>query len=88
VWEDDPGGASLLIGDTYNHKVKRLDLLTGRVSTFLRGELSEPGGLAIARGELFVADTNSHRVRVADLATGETRTLEIDPNRHAHGGGH
>ena len=87
VWEDDPDGASLLIADTYNHKVKRIDLQTLRVSTLLSGELSEPGGLAVARGQLFVADTNNHRVRVADLATRETRTLEIDPSRHAHGGG-
>jgi sugar lactone lactonase YvrE len=26
VWADDPGGASLLVADTYNHRVKRIDL--------------------------------------------------------------
>lgn len=84
VWEDDPEGASLLIGDTYNHKVKRLDLETRRVSTFASGELSEPGGLALGRGQLFLADTNNHRVRVIDVTSRAARTLDIDLSRHAH----
>ena len=84
VWEDDPAGASLLVADTYNHKVKRLDLGTRRVSTFVVGELSEPGGLAHARGQLFVADTNHHRVAVVNPATRDVGTLAVDESRRAH----
>ena len=90
VWEDDHLRPSLLVADTYNHKIKRLDLTARRVTTIPAGELSELGGLAIARGQLFVADTNHHRVRVlelGDLAAGEARTLEVDEGRRAHGDG-
>ena len=90
VREDDPKGRALLVADTYNHKIKRLDLTTRRVSTFDAGELSEPGGLVSARGQLFIADTNNHRVRVVDLldlAAGTPRTLEVDESRRAHGDG-
>ncbi|MDQ3701303.1 MAG: hypothetical protein M3442_10320, partial [Chloroflexota bacterium] len=80
-WPDDPQGPSLLIADTYNHRIKRLDLQTREVRTLIgagapggfadgpgpSARFSEPGGLAIARGTLFVADTNNHRLRVVDL---------------------
>ena len=84
VWH----GGRLFIADTYNHKVKVLDPLTRRVSTFAgtgkagqadgaRGQFYEPGGLSVARGRLYVADTNNHAVRVVDLATKQTTTLAI-----------
>ena len=70
----------LLIADTYNHKVKLLDLKQGRVSTLLgtgepgarlgtlaETQLNEPGGLALLGGRILVADTNNHRI------------LELDP---------
>lgn len=80
-WRDDPDGESLLIADTYNHRIKRLDLTHGTVRTFIGGgppeghrdgngaeaRFSEPGDLAIARGRLFIADTNNHVVRSVDL---------------------
>ncbi|MGI8423681.1 MAG: alkyl hydroperoxide reductase [Chloroflexota bacterium] len=87
VWEDDPGGASLLIADTYNHKVKRLDLATRELTTFGGGvsDLSEPGGLVIGRSQLFIADTNHHRVQVVDLAlTPRDLPSALPPLRGAH----
>ena len=84
VWEDDPAGPSLLIADTYNHKIKRLDLATRELNTFVADGLSEPGGLTIARGQLFVADTNQHRVAAVDLETRAVRTLDVDESRRAH----
>lgn len=80
---------SLYVADTYNHKVKRLDLATGEVATligtgeagtrdgpFESAELNQPEGLSLdAAGVLYVADTNNHRVRRADLATGELITI-------------
>jgi DNA-binding beta-propeller fold protein YncE len=103
VWPDDlphgaPSGESLLVADTYNHRVKRIDLGlresrslvgAGAPAGYADGQgrtarFSEPGGLSYARGRLFVADTNNHRVRVVDLATGAVGTLEIDLSRRAH----
>ncbi len=64
------------IADTYNHKIKMLDLASGRVSMFAAG-FHEPGGVSIAGNTLFVADTNHHAIRTVDLATREVRTLTI-----------
>jgi DNA-binding beta-propeller fold protein YncE len=75
----------LYVADTYNSKIKRIDLTTNEVSTFLgagRGWQDgtnplfyEPGGLAAFGNRLYVADTNNHAVRVIDLETGTTTTL-------------
>jgi DNA-binding beta-propeller fold protein YncE len=58
----------LYIADTYNNKIKTLDLSTNEVYTSLGsvdpGELYEPGGISVWSGDcdarLYVADTNSH----------------------------
>ncbi|MCB0073216.1 MAG: hypothetical protein KDE20_17220, partial [Caldilineaceae bacterium] len=81
-------GRLLYIADTYNHKIKTLDPITGDVRTligmgapgaddgpFAQATLYEPEGLAYLDGRLYIADTNNHAVRVADLATGEISTL-------------
>lgn len=85
VWDPDSG--DLIIADTYNSKLKRVDPATGDTRTYL-GEghgwsdgtdplFYEPGGLAIARQTLFVADTNNHVVRKVDLTSGATTTLVL-----------
>jgi DNA-binding beta-propeller fold protein YncE len=79
---------ALLVADTYNHKIKRLDPRTRTVSTFAgtgkpgqsdgsTPSFYEPGGLSIARGKLYIADTNNHAVRVVDLRTKQTSTLRL-----------
>ncbi len=89
VARDDSSG-HLYIADTYNHKIKLLDLDT-MTSTLVAGDgiaglrdgtgadarLAEPSGLSAAAGVLYVADTNNHRVRTLDLATGELSTLAL-----------
>ncbi len=80
----------LYVADTYNHRIKRLDPLTGAAQTFLgTGEAGrrdgpgaqagfwEPGGLSAAGDRLYIADTNNHAIRVAHLVTGEVTTLEV-----------
>ncbi len=72
-------GQTLFIADTYNHKIKTIDLKTRRVTSWLgdsqRGDtldpprFSEPSGLAIVGNQMFIADTNNHRIVVADLMT-------------------
>lgn len=81
-------GTTLYVADTYNHKIKTVDLQTARTTTYLGrdkagyqdGHVSafdEPGGLSLAAGLLYIADTNNHAIRVADLATGEVTTLAL-----------
>ncbi len=81
---------ALLIADTYNHKIKRLDPTTAECRT-IAGDgkpglkdaeaagagFSEPSGLTIAGDRVFIADTNNHAVRVLDLARGQVSTLPL-----------
>jgi sugar lactone lactonase YvrE len=75
----------LYVADSYNDKIKTIDLNTGAVATFLGGPakpgetalFSEPMGLSIAGDTLYVADTNAHRIRVVDLKTRDVKTLEL-----------
>jgi len=69
------GMGRLAIADTYNHKVKVIDLSAGTVTTLLGTgrpgrrigitadtELNEPGDVAFTSGRLLTADTNNHRI--------------------------
>jgi thiol-disulfide isomerase/thioredoxin len=70
----------LVIADSYNHRVKLLDLRAGTLTSVLGNgkagsrlaspadtELNEPGGLAVLDGRILVADTNNHRILSLDL---------------------
>jgi len=72
------------VADTYNSKLKVIDLKDKSVTTFLGGKkddkdppFNEPAGLSYANGKLYVADTNAHRIRVVDLKTKELTTLPV-----------
>jgi len=79
----------LYVADSYNHKIRVIDLKTGEVSTFLgtgkagknlKGtvQFSEPAGLSIAGDRLYIADTNNHRIVVVNLKDKSARELKID----------
>lgn len=75
----------LYVADTYNNKIKVLDLKSGELKTLVGGDFgklipsafSEPAGISYAGGKLYVADTNAHRIRVVDLATNAVSTLQL-----------
>ncbi|MCS7273484.1 MAG: thioredoxin-like domain-containing protein [Fimbriimonadales bacterium] len=78
----------LYVADTYNNKIKRLDLRTRRIETFLgtgaagardgdNPTFDEPGGISYANSKLYIADTNNHLIRVADLKTKRVETLQL-----------
>ncbi len=84
-------GGKLYVADTYNHKIKVIDL-AAKTTTTLAGTgkagktdsaagqpamFFEPTGLAHAAGKLYVADTNNHVIRAIDLADNSVTTLEI-----------
>ncbi len=69
------------IADTYNHKVKCLDVATGKCITpwaeRQANQLAEPAGLAVTSQALYVADTNQHAIQVIDRESGTIRQLAI-----------
>ena len=80
----------LYVADSYNHKIKAMDLETRIVRTVAgSGEsgaadgdaseatFNEPAGLACANRQIYVVDTNSHAIRVIDLDTERVSTLEL-----------
>jgi len=81
---------SLLVADTYNHKIKLVDP-GGRTVRTLYGTGSpgastadgnvaffEPGGLSVAGDDLYVADTNNHRVVRINLTSGKWQEIIFD----------
>jgi len=81
----------LYIADTLNHRVRRVDAVTGVITTVaglgqprcfgdgrlaVEAGLNEPAALAVSDdGVLYIADQSNHRVRAVDLATGVIRTV-------------
>lgn len=65
-------GETLYVADTYNNKIKAIDLRTRHTTTvFGNGHpevLYEPAGLCAVGERLLVADTNNHRLLWADPA--------------------
>ncbi len=74
----------LVVADTYNHRIKLIDLGAGKVTTILGTgkpgdrlagradtELNEPGGLAVMQGRILIADTNNHRIIAVDPDSGD-----------------
>ena len=81
----------LWIADTYNHKIKCVDLQTGVCKTVLgTGEpalhdgpglnacFNEPSGLSLCDNWLYIADTNNHAIRQVDLKTLTVTTLALN----------
>lgn len=80
-----PYNDAIFVADTYNGKIKRLDLISKKAVTVLDG-LSEPSGLAVYNDKLYIANTASHEILVLDLITNETSRLDLrierEPNRN------
>ena len=80
----------LYVADTYNHKIKELEILARESRTFAgtreRGTqdgdrklamFNEPGGISATSKSLFVADTNNHLIRRIEFDSGKVSTVEL-----------
>lgn len=76
--DEDP---VVYVADTFNHKIKAIDLESLEVRTVLGDgnteTLCEPGGMDLLDGKLLIADTNRHRLRIGDPLSGELRDFPL-----------
>ncbi|BDD05977.1 thioredoxin-like domain-containing protein [Aureibacter tunicatorum] len=67
----------LYIADTYNGKIKKLDLKTKEVSTVVGG-LNEPNDLVFVSDNLiWISNTNDHEIVTYNMATKEKKVLNV-----------
>ncbi len=75
------GDSYLWVADTYNHKIKLVNLSNDECKTILlNGEncvLSEPSGLSYLGSYLYICDTNNHVIRRVNLESLEMITLQF-----------
>ncbi len=92
---DSPQGLALdasnhlYIADTHNHRIRKLDLTTGLITTIAgatagfsgdnglatAAQLDLPTALAVDANNLYIADTQNYRVRKIAIATGLITTV-------------
>jgi sugar lactone lactonase YvrE len=83
----DEADGTLYVADTYNNKIKAIDL-ESQVSETLVGtrsggstdnppQFDEPGGLSVVGSSIYIADTNNHAIRVINRADKTVKTLEL-----------
>jgi sugar lactone lactonase YvrE len=84
-------GDTLFVADTFNGLIRRIDLNTGTVTTWLGSTAGdpgaadsfyEPGGLSIAGDTLYIADTNHHRIVAIDIPSKKARVVQIELAKH------
>lgn len=82
-------GAHLYVADTYNHKIRKIEITTGVVTTLagsgpLAGSADGtgaaagffmPSGITADGTYLYVADTDNHKIRKIEIATAVVTTL-------------
>ena len=68
--------SDVYIADTYNGKIKKLDVSRNKVSTLADG-LSEPNDITFINGKLWATSTNSHQLYQIDLTTGEKQEVVV-----------
>ena len=86
-------GSYLYIADEVNHRIRRLTIATGEVTTlagdgtpaYLDGfgtgaRFNAPTGISFYENKLYIGDIDNHRLRLLDTITGEVTTLAGDGN--------
>ncbi len=88
--QDVAAADAVYIADTYNHKIKQIELSTLRVTTIagtgkvgradgaaLESTFNEPAGISYCDGMLYITDTNNHLLRRLNLNERRVETVEL-----------
>jgi len=83
-------GRDIILADTFNNKIKRVDAQAGIVKTlagtgrsgredgpFAKAAFNEPSDVCPMGGKLYVADTHNHLIRILDMESGNVSTLPL-----------
>jgi thiol-disulfide isomerase/thioredoxin len=74
----DRARKELWIADTFNSRIRRMNLATRTVEHFdFKHPLDEPRGLTLYGDKLFVANTNAHQIVAVDLDTRAAEVLDV-----------
>jgi thiol-disulfide isomerase/thioredoxin len=86
--------STIVVADTYNHRLKQLDLVKQQVVSLAgtgmpareQGEartlhLNEPGGLAVLGDRVLIADTNNNRIVDYNLQSGRAAEWVVTPQQ-------
>ncbi|XP_045511263.1 NHL repeat-containing protein 2 [Colias croceus] len=78
---------TLYVADTYNHKIKKVDIGPQKVSTILPtmiettdpAKFCEPSGLSVSLDGkyLYIADTNNHSIKILNLAKNVCQEFKV-----------
>lgn len=85
------GSGKLYIADTFNNKIKQLDLDNNEITTIagtgkvgsqngISSESSffEPTGIAVFKNLIYVSDTNNHKIRILDMNTNTVSNYDFE----------
>ncbi|WP_276499607.1 thioredoxin-like domain-containing protein [Pontibacter litorisediminis] len=68
--------SNVYIADTYNGKIKVLDMQRRRIRTLTDG-LHEPNDIIFLNGQLWVTSTNSHQLFTVDIHSGKKQEVQV-----------
>ena len=75
----DQRGKLLWVADTYNNKIRKIELGNNLVSSVVFDcPLNQPGGLAFNDDTLYIANTNLHEIVRINLRNGNSDTLNVN----------
>ncbi|XP_060525437.1 NHL repeat-containing protein 2 isoform X2 [Cylas formicarius] len=84
-----PDERNLFIADTYNHKLKKVDLSENKIVTLksaasdmtdsATSQFREPAGLCVSSNgkKLYVADTNAHQIKLVTIGKNSINNVEM-----------
>ncbi len=75
----DQRSGALWVADTYNNKIRKIELGNNLVSSVsVNSPLNQPGGLAFSGNSLYIANTNRHEIIRINLQNGSAETLDVN----------